>query len=46
MILREATSTYNFVQPITQDANNTGATLHDLVDAQVKSLIRQGYQKQ
>jgi hypothetical protein len=46
MILREATSTYNFSPPTTQNANNTGKTVWDLVNAQVKILNQQGYQKQ
>jgi len=46
IILREASSNYNFASGNTQTANNTGQTLADLVNALTKSLEKQGYQKQ
>lgn len=46
MVLREASSTYNYVPSTTVNANTTGKTMWDLVYAQVRTLEQQGYQKQ
>ncbi|MDR3457835.1 MAG: hypothetical protein P4N60_10350 [Verrucomicrobiae bacterium] len=46
MVLREATSSYSFLQKNTQAANDGGQTVSDLVSALVKSLVKQGYQPQ
>jgi hypothetical protein len=43
LVLREATSSYLFSSGTTLTANNTGQTLADLVSAQVKWLVKQGY---
>jgi hypothetical protein len=46
MVLREAVSIYTFAAPDTQNANNNGQTMLDLVTALTKSLVKQGYQQQ
>jgi hypothetical protein len=46
MVLREATSTYKFAQQVTLLSNVAGATMWDLVNANEKTLAKQGYQKQ
>lgn len=46
MILTEASSIYTFSPTATQTANNNGQTMIDLVNAQIKSLVKQGYQVQ
>ena len=46
MILNEANSTYTFLLKDTQNANNNGLTVTDLVNALTRSLTNQGYQSQ
>ena len=46
MVLNESFSTFIFMAQSTQNANNNGQTLTDLVNALTKSLASQGYQKQ
>ncbi len=46
MILSESSSTYNFTSQNTQNVNNNGQTLNDLVNALTNTLAGQGYQKQ
>lgn len=46
MILDESTSLYVFLQENTQNANNNGQTMLDLVNALTKTLTTQGYKKQ
>jgi len=46
MILNESFSTFIFMAQSTQNANNNGQTLTDLVNALTGSLASQGYQKQ
>ncbi len=46
LILREATSTHTFAIPNTQTANDSGQTVTDVLNAQIKVLVKQGYQKQ
>ena len=46
MVLRDAHATFSFMGSATQNANNQGQTLIDLVNALTKSLASQGYQKQ
>lgn len=46
LILSEAQSAFTFSSAATQNANNTGETLVDLVNAQVALLIKQGYSRQ
>jgi len=43
MKLDQASSTFTFAGPNTQTANNTGQTLADLINAQVKLLKSEGY---
>ena len=45
-ILSESSSTYTFASQNTQNANNNGQTLTDLINALTTSLASQGYQKQ
>jgi hypothetical protein len=46
LILREATSAYTFMTANTQTANNTAQTVADVIAAQVKTLVKQGYTAQ
>ena len=46
MVLSESASTFLFMAQDTQNANNNGRTLTDLVNALTHSLVQQGYQKQ
>jgi hypothetical protein len=46
LVLREAVSTYTFSPAATQTANNNGQTMTDLVNELIRSLVKQGYQKQ
>ena len=46
LVLSQANSTYTFLSPTTQTANNNGQTLTDLVNALTHSLVKLGYQKQ
>lgn len=46
MVLDEANSFYTFSQEMTQDANNNGQTMEDLVNALVNSLTAKGYKSQ
>jgi hypothetical protein len=46
LVLSQSNSTYTFLSPTTQTANNNGQTLIDLVNALTQSLVKQGYQKQ
>ena len=46
MVLRDAQATFSFMASATQNANNKGQTLIDLVNALTKSLTSQGYQEQ
>jgi len=46
MILREASSNYNFMQGATIVANDNGQTVYDLVSGVVASLVKQGYKLQ
>jgi hypothetical protein len=46
MTLREAASTYLFSANATQNANNNGTTLFDLVNALSNDLAKRGYQMQ
>ena len=42
-LLDEASSTYTFAPGKTQAVNNTGQTVTDLINAQIKTLTAQGY---
>jgi hypothetical protein len=46
MVLGESSSEFIFMAQNTQNANNNGQTLADLVNALTQSLASQGYQKQ
>lgn len=46
MKLDQATSTFTFTAPVTQAVNNTGQTLTDLINNQIKTLKNEGYQLQ
>jgi hypothetical protein len=46
MVLREASSTYNFAPSTTRTANNNGQTLVDLVNNLTASLAQRGYKLQ
>jgi hypothetical protein len=46
MILDESTSFYNFLSQNTQEANNKGETMSDLVNALTRVLTVKGYKKQ
>jgi hypothetical protein len=46
MILREATSIYQYTEQTTQTANNNKKTVTDLVNALTAALTNQGYKKQ
>jgi hypothetical protein len=46
MVLDEANSFYTFLPDKTQDANNNGQTMEDLVNALVNSLTAKGYKSQ
>jgi hypothetical protein len=46
MILDESTSFYNFLPRNTQDANNNGQTMEDLVNTLTNKLTAEGYKLQ
>ena len=46
MVLSESSSIFIFMAQSTQNANNSGQTLTDLLNALTKSLATQGYQAQ